>query len=94
MKLVTNKFKLGGLQKHVVATWYFGNHLSICLWTEGNQEKPVSRWPVAGPYQELFPCRKWNHDMVISSIGRAVSFTSELSDQAKQLLLIYAGSHM
>ena len=32
MKLVTNKFKSGGLhEKHVVATWNFGNHLSICL---------------------------------------------------------------
>ena len=31
-KLVTNKFKSGGLhEKHVVATWNFGNHLSICL---------------------------------------------------------------
>jgi len=32
MKLVTKKFKSGGLhEKHVVATWNFGNHLSICL---------------------------------------------------------------
>jgi len=32
MKLVTAKFKLGGLhEKHVVATWNVGNHLSICL---------------------------------------------------------------
>jgi len=32
MKLVTNKFKLGGLhEKHVVTTWNLGNHLSICL---------------------------------------------------------------
>ena len=32
MKLVTNKFKSGGLHgKHVVATWNLGNHLSICL---------------------------------------------------------------
>ena len=32
MKLVTTKFKLGGLhEKHVVATWNFGNHLSICF---------------------------------------------------------------
>jgi len=32
MKLVTTKFKLGGLhEKHVVATWNVGNHLSICL---------------------------------------------------------------
>jgi len=32
MKLVANKFKLGGLhEKHVVTTWNFGNHLSICL---------------------------------------------------------------
>ena len=32
MKLVTNKFKSGGLhEKHVVAIWNLGNHLSICL---------------------------------------------------------------
>ena len=32
MKLVTNKFKSGGLhEKHVVATWNVGNRLSICL---------------------------------------------------------------
>jgi len=32
MKLVTNKFKSAGLhEKHVVATWNLGNHLSICL---------------------------------------------------------------
>ena len=32
MKLVTNKFKPGGLnKKHVVATWNVGNYLSICL---------------------------------------------------------------
>ena len=50
MKLVTNKFKSGGLrEKHAVATWNFGNHLGICFQTQGNQEKPVSRWPVAGP---------------------------------------------
>ena len=31
-KLVTTEFKSGGLQeKHVVATWNIGNHLSICL---------------------------------------------------------------
>jgi len=50
IKLVTTKFKSGGLhEKHVVATWNLGNHLSICFWAQGNQEKPVSRWPVAGP---------------------------------------------
>jgi len=50
MKLVTNKFKSGGLhEKHVVATWNVGNRLSVCLKTQGNREKPVSRWPVAGP---------------------------------------------
>jgi len=49
MKLVTNKFKSGGLhEKHVVATWNLGNHLSICSQTQGKQEKLVSRWPVAG----------------------------------------------
>ena len=32
IKLVTNKFNLGGLhEKHVVATWSLGNRLSICL---------------------------------------------------------------
>ena len=50
MKLVTNKFKSGVLyEKHVMATWNLGNHPSICLKTQGNQEKHVSRWPVAGP---------------------------------------------
>ena len=32
MKLVTNKFKSGGLhEKHVVATWNLGNRLSNCF---------------------------------------------------------------
>ena len=32
MKLDTTKFKSGGLrQKHVVATWNLGNHLSVCF---------------------------------------------------------------
>ena len=32
MKLVTTEFKSGGLhEKHLVVTWNFGNHLSICL---------------------------------------------------------------
>ena len=32
MKLVTTKFKSGGLhEKHVVATWNVANHLSICF---------------------------------------------------------------
>jgi len=32
MKLVTTRFNSGGLhEKHVVATWNVGNHLSICL---------------------------------------------------------------
>ena len=40
----------GGIyEKHVVATWNFRNHLSICFWAQGNQKNPVSRWPVAGP---------------------------------------------
>ena len=31
-KLVTTKYKSGGLrEKHVVATWNLGNHLSICF---------------------------------------------------------------
>ena len=32
MKLVTAKFKSGGVhEKHVVATWNVGNRLSVCL---------------------------------------------------------------
>ena len=32
MKLVTTRFKSGGLhEKHVVATWNVGNRLSVCL---------------------------------------------------------------
>jgi len=32
MKLVTTKFKSGGLyEKHVVATWSLRNHLNICF---------------------------------------------------------------
>jgi len=32
VKSVATEFKSGGLhEKHVVATWNFGNHLSICL---------------------------------------------------------------
>ena len=56
MKLVTNKFKSGGLhEKHVVATWNLGNHLSVCFYAQRNQEKPVSRWPVAGPSEYWLP---------------------------------------
>ena len=45
MKLVTTKLKSGGLyEKHVVATWNLGNHLSICFSAQGNQEKPVQLW--------------------------------------------------
>ena len=44
MKLVTNKFKSGGLhEKHVVATCNLGNHLSICLQAQGNREKNLFR---------------------------------------------------
>jgi hypothetical protein len=32
MTLISTKFKSGGLhEKHVVATWKVGNHLSICF---------------------------------------------------------------
>ena len=32
MKLVTTRFKSGGLhEKHVVTTWNVGNRLSVCL---------------------------------------------------------------
>ena len=56
MKLVTTEFKLGGLhEKHVVATWNLGNHLSICFLAQGNKEKPVSRWLVAGLSEYWLP---------------------------------------
>ena len=39
MKLVTTKSKSGELyEKHVVATWSLGNHLSICFWAQENQQ--------------------------------------------------------
>jgi len=39
MNLVTTKLKSGGLrEKHVVATWILGNHLSICFQAQGNRE--------------------------------------------------------
>jgi hypothetical protein len=44
-----NRKSLGLPEKHAVATGRLGNHLRIRFWTEGNQEKPVPRWPVAGP---------------------------------------------
>ena len=50
MRLVNRKFNSGELnEKQVVATWKLGIHLSVRLQAQGNQEKPVSRWPVAGP---------------------------------------------
>ena len=48
--LVTNKRKSGGTyEKHLLATWNLGNHLSICLYTEGKEEETVSSWSVARP---------------------------------------------
>jgi hypothetical protein len=45
-----DKFKSGGLhEKHAVATWNLGTISAFAYKTEDNQEKPVSRWPVAGP---------------------------------------------
>jgi hypothetical protein len=51
MKVDFSRFSWGWLHgKHVVATGKGknGNHPSICSRTQKNQEKPVSRWPVAG----------------------------------------------
>jgi len=40
MKIVNTKFKTGGLhEKHVVATWNLGNHLSILLIDTGKPRK-------------------------------------------------------
>ena len=42
MKLVTNKFMSGGLhEKHVVATWNLGNHLSICFYNNNNNNNSI-----------------------------------------------------
>ena len=44
MKLVTTKFKSGGLhEKHVVATWNVGNRLSILLIDTGETKKNLCR---------------------------------------------------
>jgi len=50
MKMITTKFKSGGLhEKQVVATWNLWNHLGICFSAQGKQKNPVSKWPVVGP---------------------------------------------
>ena len=44
MKLVTNKFKSGGLhEKHVVATWNVGNHLSAFAYRHRETKKNLCR---------------------------------------------------
>ena len=44
MKLVTNKFKSGGLhEKHVVATWNVGNRLSTFAYRHRETEKNLCR---------------------------------------------------
>ena len=69
MKLVTTKFKSGGLhEKHVVATWSLGNHLSICFWAQGNQEKPASRWFESFkdfPIKSLIDSLSWWHKFLV-----------------------------
>ena len=43
MKLVTNKFKSGRLhEKHLVATWSLGNHLSAFDYRHSETEKTLS----------------------------------------------------
>ena len=56
MKLVTTKFKSGGLhEKHVVATWDLGNHLSISV-----QYKCIQQFPYfpADRMRSHFSCSK------------------------------------
>jgi len=44
MKLVTNKFKSGGLhEKHVVATWNVGTHLSAFAYRQRETKKNLCR---------------------------------------------------
>jgi len=49
MKLVTTRYKSGGLhEKHVVATWNREPSQHLLLGTRKPRKTPVSRWPVAG----------------------------------------------
>ena len=49
MKSVTAELKSRGPhEKHAVATWNVGNHLSICLKTQGNRENPVVQLHLKG----------------------------------------------
>ena len=44
MKLVTTRFKYGGLhEKHVVATWNVGNHLAAFAYRHRETEKNLCR---------------------------------------------------
>ena len=87
--LVTTKFKLEGLhEKHVVATWNLGNHLSICFWAQGNQEKPVSKWPVAGPSEywpvassPAFKLKKYTHST--TNTHKITTHTSQLQQYTR-----------
>ena len=56
-----------------------GNHPSICSRTQGNQEKPVSRWPVAGPYEKFLkiePQSAWSRhcEVTLSASGQEIAF--------------------
>ena len=85
MKLFTTKFKSGGLhEKHVVATWNLGNHLSICFWAQGNQEKPVSRWPVAGP-SEYWPVASSPAFKVKKKYTHSTTYTHKITTHTNQL---------
>jgi len=91
MKLVTIKFKSGGLhEKHVVATWNLWNHLSICFWVQGNQEKPLSRWPVAGPSEfwllassPAFKLKKNQYTHSTTNTHKITTHTSELQQYTR-----------
>jgi len=101
LKLVTNKFHSGGLhEKHVVTTWNLGNHLSICIWTQGNQEKPVSSWPVADvdvdddieevPENQLLPCTHTSSRSASKAFVVMLEFTDYFNTEAffdKQIAL-------
>ena len=62
--------------KHVEATWKDGNHLSIRSWTQGNQEKPVSRWPLMQLVQSSYVLNAktsfcWNTALcILTDVGR------------------------
>jgi len=81
MKLVTNKFKSGGLhEKHVVATWNLGNHLRLSYY--------VTSLDFEGPLSESTTKLQVSVSIQAARIQRQMSnmSTKRLSNQLAQAL--------